>query len=88
MDMLTADLQMKNDLADSRKRKREAQDEDEDEDEEAEDEDEDEAAFHFIAFLPVDGTIWELDGLERYPHKVGMVSLRWLSKPSSKFSHS
>lgn len=76
MDMLNADLQMKNDVADSKKRKRKAQDEDEDE-----------AAFHFIAFLPVDGMIWKLDGLERQPYKVGMVSIRRLLNLSSKFSH-
>ena len=66
MDMLNADLQMKNDVADSKKRKRKAQD------------DEASAAFHFIAFVPVDGKIWKLDGLERQPHKVGMEHLHYL----------
>ena len=28
------------------------------------------AGFHFIAFVPVDGQIWKLDGLERQPQKV------------------
>lgn len=28
------------------------------------------AGFHFIAFVPIDGQIWKLDGLERQPQKV------------------
>lgn len=32
--------------------------------------DESEAAFHFIAFVPIDGKVWKLDGLERQPQKL------------------
>lgn len=35
--------------------------------------DESEAAFHFIAFVPIDGTVWKLDGLERQPQKMGSI---------------
>jgi ubiquitin carboxyl-terminal hydrolase L5 len=28
-------------------------------------------AYHFIAFVPVDGVVWQFDGLERQPQKVG-----------------
>jgi len=76
MDMLNADLLLKNDVADSKKRKRKAQ-----EDDEAS------AAFHFIAFVPVDGMIWKLDGLERQPHKVGMVPLHYLFQESNELLH-
>ncbi|KAF2086290.1 ubiquitin carboxyl-terminal hydrolase [Saccharata proteae CBS 121410] len=29
------------------------------------------AAFHFIAFMPIDGDVWKLDGLDRQPQKLG-----------------
>jgi ubiquitin carboxyl-terminal hydrolase L5 len=34
------------------------------------DEDNDEG-FHFIAYVPVNGVLWELDGLRRQPVKLG-----------------
>ncbi|KAK8256820.1 ubiquitin carboxyl-terminal hydrolase [Phyllosticta capitalensis] len=30
----------------------------------------DDAAFHFIAFLPIAGSVWKLDGLDRQPQKL------------------
>lgn len=33
----------------------------------------DDAAFHFIAFVPVDGEVWGLDGLNRQPEQLGML---------------
>lgn len=27
--------------------------------------------FHFVAYVPVDGHVWELDGLRSKPHRVG-----------------
>lgn len=27
--------------------------------------------FHYVAYLPVDGRVWKLDGLDSYPHLVG-----------------
>jgi ubiquitin carboxyl-terminal hydrolase L5 len=27
--------------------------------------------FHFVAYVPVDGHVWELDGLQSKPHRVG-----------------
>ena len=36
---------------------------------------EDEApCFHFIAFVPVEGKVWKLDGLERQPQNLGKDS--------------
>ncbi|KAL8711118.1 MAG: hypothetical protein Q9220_004499 [cf. Caloplaca sp. 1 TL-2023] len=58
MDMLNADLQMKND-ASSRRNSR------------AKGSNEDDAGFHFIAFVPVQGKVWKLDGLERQPQNLG-----------------
>ncbi|KAL9590922.1 MAG: hypothetical protein Q9203_000292 [Teloschistes exilis] len=57
MDMLNADLQLKNDALARRKAKTEGTD------------DED-AGFHFIAFVPSQGKVWKLDGLERQPQKL------------------
>jgi len=33
--------------------------------------DQDEERFHFIAYVPVNGVLWELDGLRRQPVKLG-----------------
>ena len=35
-------------------------------------EDQDQAGFHFIAFVPIQGCVWKLDGLERQPMNLGM----------------
>jgi len=43
--------------------------------------DEDDDAFHFIGYVPVDGAIWELDGLKAGPIKVADCTLdNWLDK--------
>lgn len=57
--MLDADLQLKNDATPKKRRKQRAQFE------------EDEAAFHFIAFVPVESKLWKLDGLQRQPQDLG-----------------
>ena len=59
MDMLNADLQLKQDATPKRRRKRKALSE------------EDEAAYHFIAFVPVEGKLWKLDGLQPQPQNLG-----------------
>ncbi|KAL6692724.1 hypothetical protein J3F84DRAFT_89197 [Trichoderma pleuroticola] len=30
--------------------------------------------FHFIAYVPVDGYVWELDGLRSKPHRIGPIA--------------
>ena len=58
--MLSADLLLQNEATSSKKaRKRKAE------------EDESEAGFHFIAFMPIEGQLWKLDGLERQPMCLG-----------------
>lgn len=32
--------------------------------------DADDATFHFIAYMPIAGSLWELDGLKRQPVKL------------------
>ena len=59
--MLNADLYLKNQAASNNKNKKMAQ----------QDDDDDDASFHFIAFVPIQGKVWKLDGLERQPQCVG-----------------
>lgn len=61
MDMLNGDLQLKNEATAKNQRSRLT----------AHHDDESEAGFHFIAFVPVDGNVWKLDGLERQPQCLG-----------------
>ena len=60
MDLLNGDLQLKND-ASARKNHKVAKGE----------VDESDAGYHFIAFVPIDGKVWKLDGLERQPQNLG-----------------
>ncbi|KAL8663284.1 MAG: hypothetical protein Q9202_004033 [Teloschistes flavicans] len=61
MDILNADLQLKNDALPRRKAK-------------AKGTNDDDAGFHFIAFVPIQGKVWKLDGLERQPQNLGEVT--------------
>lgn len=29
--------------------------------------------FHFVAFVPIDGSVWKLDGLDRQPMNLGQA---------------
>ena len=43
-------------------------------------EEEDDSGFHFIAYVPIDGEVWKLDGLDRQPEKLGSYPDEdWLS---------
>ncbi|KAK3075616.1 hypothetical protein LTR53_000954 [Teratosphaeriaceae sp. CCFEE 6253] len=35
---------------------------------------EDEDGFHFVAYMPINGNVWKLDGLDRFPQIVGPYS--------------
>lgn len=64
MDMLNADLHLKNDVTARKQSKRtNAGNEDDD------------TGFHFIAYVPIDGNVWKLDGLKRQPQKLGTSRL-------------
>jgi ubiquitin carboxyl-terminal hydrolase L5 len=45
--------------------------------------DEEEAAFHFVAYVPIEGDVWKLDGLERQPKCLGMCSRSLLEQTRS-----
>ena len=70
--MLNADLCLKNAAA-SRRRKNQSKSTDVEE----------ESSFHFIAFVPIEGRVWKLDGLERQPHSLGKnMAQQSIAKPS------
>ena len=64
MDMLNADLHMKNDVTARKKSKMHDSANDDDD-----------TGFHFIAYVPVDDNVWKLDGLKRQPQKLGTSRL-------------
>src|ERR1700722_8273958 len=66
-DMLNGDLSMKNrfDAKDKKKQKKRK----------LEEYDEDDAAFHFIAYVPIQGDVWKLDGLDFQPTNIGISEL-------------
>jgi ubiquitin carboxyl-terminal hydrolase L5 len=66
IDMLNEDLHMKNEAAPSKRGRKRSRN----------DWDEDNSAFHFIAFVPIDGKLWKLDGLDRQPHNLGSKPLQ------------
>jgi ubiquitin carboxyl-terminal hydrolase L5 len=45
---------------------------------ESDDEDEGESAFHFIAFVPIDGEVWQMDGMDRQPWNIGPAGDNWI----------
>ncbi|KAF3940732.1 hypothetical protein ABW19_dt0204668 [Dactylella cylindrospora] len=48
-----------------------------------------EAAYHFIAYVPSDGKVWELDGLRRQPINIGEFgeSGHWLLAATPRIQH-
>ena len=65
--MLNGDLSMKNrfDAKDKKNQKKRK----------LEEYDENDAAFHFIAYVPIQGDVWKLDGLDFQPTNIGMSEL-------------
>lgn len=61
MDVLSADLQLKTEIA-SKKAKSKKR---------SQASDDSEAGFHFIAFVHAKDQVWKFDGLERQPQKLG-----------------
>ena len=48
-------------------------------------EEEEEESFHFIAYVPIGNSLWELDGLKRQPVKLGKcpTPVRWGNRGSN-----
>lgn len=64
--MLNADLALSNDASAKKSRKKTDSLNNVDVDPE-------QAGFHFIAFVPIQGSVWKLDGLERQPMNLGIL---------------
>ncbi|KAI5285106.1 hypothetical protein KEM54_000825 [Ascosphaera aggregata] len=63
MDILSIDLQLKNEATEKRRTSKATKGDDE----------QTEPGFHFIAFVPVRRELWKFDGLERQPQNLGML---------------
>ena len=72
--MLDCDMKMKQDYDDAKKRRKRPT---------TVAGDDQEASFHFIAYVPVEGTVWKLDGLERQPQSIGKYAQSSESATSS-----
>lgn len=71
MDMLNADLALSNDVkAKSSRRKAYHAKESGAEQEQS--------GFHFVAFVPIQGSVWKLDGLDRQPMNLGELKSKTL----------
>jgi ubiquitin carboxyl-terminal hydrolase L5 len=64
MDILNADLSLKDEATASKSNRQNDGDAS------------NEAAFHFIAFVPALGRVWKFDGLERQPQDLGELLFR------------
>lgn len=81
MDMLNIDLGMEN-AHDDRKSKKKAAPAKAKKGKVVTEDDwqDDENAFHFLAYVPIEGEVWQLDGLDRQPSKVGKIKGNdWMS---------
>ncbi|RFU74667.1 ubiquitin carboxyl-terminal hydrolase isozyme l5 [Trichoderma arundinaceum] len=72
MDHLNADLCLENAVSDTRSKKAKTGSKASKKTKRKKRED-DAYGFHFIAYVPVDGHVWELDGLRSKPHKIGSI---------------
>lgn len=61
--MMNIDLQMQNDATSKSKASKSSSKKSKNND----------AAFHFIAFMPINGEVWKLDGLDRQPQKLEKI---------------
>lgn len=69
MDMLNSDLALSHEARAVRYKKKSSRRKKNDH------EDEDEPGFHFVAYAPIKGNVWRLDGLERQPTNLGVYLL-------------
>jgi ubiquitin carboxyl-terminal hydrolase L5 len=71
MDQLNADLALEYAASQPRQKKPKTASKKSRKKKKDEEEDDSENAFHFVAYVPADGQVWELDGLQKKPHKIG-----------------
>lgn len=71
METLNADLSLQNEFEESKRKKKRGK--------KKKNMMADDAAFHFIAFVPIEGCVWRLDGLDRNPRNLGPYSGDWMT---------
>ncbi|KAM0261318.1 hypothetical protein ACHAQJ_002349 [Trichoderma viride] len=72
MDHLNADLWLENAVSDTRSKKAKTRSKPSKKTSRKKRAD-DAYGFHFVAYVPVDGHVWELDGLRSKPHRIGPI---------------
>ncbi|TVY43866.1 Ubiquitin carboxyl-terminal hydrolase isozyme L5 [Lachnellula occidentalis] len=79
MDMLNADLGLQNDFEKWEKSKRNPKRKKVTNSNRKKKKDEEESGFHFIAYVPINGSVWRLDGLQRHPVNLGTCGDDWIA---------
>ncbi|CAK7237643.1 hypothetical protein SBRCBS47491_010059 [Sporothrix bragantina] len=77
IDMLMSDLSLKLEWAEAGKKKKSASSRKSAKTKKKRRADEDEAAFHFIAYVPMGNDVWELNGMQAKPLKLGSFNGDW-----------
>ena len=73
--MLNADLGLQNDFEKWEKSKKNPKRKKATDNNRKKKKDEEEPGFHFIAYVPINGSVWKLDGLQRHPVNLGKSCL-------------
>lgn len=73
MDMLNSDLFLSNDVTSKAKLQGKT----------GKNVEQEQAGFHFISFVPIDGKLWKLDGLERQPMNLGKANFSFYRQASN-----
>ncbi|TVY36027.1 Ubiquitin carboxyl-terminal hydrolase isozyme L5 [Lachnellula subtilissima] len=79
MDMLNADLGLQNDFEKWEKSKKNPKRKKVTNSNRKKKKDEEESGFHFIAYVPINGSVWRLDGLQRHPVNLGASGDDWIA---------
>lgn len=78
IDVLNADLALSNEYKESKKKKAPRKKATPKKGSKPKPRADDDAGFHFVAYVPVRGEVWRLDGLQRNPLNLGECHLRFL----------
>lgn len=82
MDMLNADLALLNEFQRWQRTKKTSKKKVK----KSKPEDEEEPGFHFVAYVPINGEVWKLDGIQRRPVRLGDCGGNWLAVARANIS--
>ncbi|KAJ9644839.1 hypothetical protein H2204_001301 [Knufia peltigerae] len=74
IDKMNVDLRLKQDFIAAEKKKKEQSKRPRKRRKQMQDFDDEENGFHFVAYVPVEGVVWKMDGMEVFPRQVGPLS--------------